>query len=314
MSGPFSSLLVSSLVALIVALLSLAPAPVECWVADTPSGYVISSNVVVNGSVSVVTDDAVVDVYALVRSLQAQLQLQPQLYYFGAGSGVWTAPSNPPALYAKLRMVGGGGGGSGGAFTGLTSVPPNGNLSSGQGGNTSTFGPLFAAGGLGGYFAQSSAAPTPGGGGYRGGQAADSGDFNGYWWFQNGSPGQAGDWYYYVAGQDDSSFELILDGGLGGASFLGGAGSSSETGLWLGQDGGGGGGGCAVVRWWENGYTASGAGGGAGVYLEATIHNPSGSYAYHVGEGGAPGSSGNGDTCSGTWGGGGLIILELYYH
>ena len=159
--------------------------------------------------------------------------------------------------------------------------------------------------------------PQAGAGGCTGGQSPGSGDFEGYWWYSNGSPGEAGDWYENSAASSWSTLALI--GGMGGASFMGGAGSSGGWGSASeGQSGAGGGGGCAYAETEFYGASISGAGGGAGAYLEATIYNPSGSYEWYVGEGGAAGGRGSAinvyNTCAGTSGGNGTIILELYFH
>ena len=329
----------SSLLLLLVLLAGLL-SPACCWMADTPLGYLVSSSMLINGSITVIdSTNTQVDLYSLAQQQEAQivglqsavsslqasvtalqtltssllstlsqqaaslqstqslLALQPAVTTWLGGSGTWTAPSNPALLFIRVRMIGGGGGGSG-APAGYSTAASGGN------GNFSMFGPLVADGGQGGQTSY-----TGNEGGY-GGAAFTTGSVSGSWWSQPGSRGEGG--LLFDNGADN--LNVHFPGGVGGSSFMSGGGFSATGSFSNGQFGSGGAGGCATEEW-NSGTGFSGAGGGAGAYVEALLYSPSGSYSWSVGAGGSYGPDNqDGFGCTGTEGGAGIIVLEQYYH
>ena len=196
----------------------------------------------------------------------------PSVTIYTSSSGTFTTPANCRML--RVRGVGGGGGGAGSASSGATG--------GGTGGNT-TFGTslLTANGGAGG---------TVNGAGGAGGTATLGG--------ATGINLQGGGGTGAVNGGSV--------GGTGGNSAFGGGGpgvggSSAAAGInGYANTGGGGSGG--------QGYTFSGAGGGAGGYFEAWITSPASTYAYAVGGAGTAGTG----TATGGTGGSGIIIIEAF--
>jgi hypothetical protein len=204
-----------------------------------------------------------------------------------SGSGAaYTTPGGVRQL--RIRMVGaGGGGGSGadtangagnagssGGFTSFDNVGTNYKALGGGGGNLgNTFGSVVqvrgAVGGTGGTGGTTpNTARTPG----------------------------------------TSSNSLVVgnNGGIGGASLLGGSAQSVISGngnAAAANTGAGGGGGAS-------GNTGlGGTGGGSGEYVEILINSPSATYTYTVGTGGAGGTG----TVNGGAGGSGLIIVDEIY-
>lgn len=208
-----------------------------------------------------------------------------------SGSGTYNT-----ALYApfiKVKMAGGGGGGAGGGST-----------DSGNGGaaTATTFGTSLLTANQGSFGVKNSVAFTPGGtavvnapaikiaaitGGSGNGGGGQNGGIN------SGTPGGNGG-------------DTALGGGGGGAGALSGA-QTTGANASPNSGGGGGGGSCSSA-----GGTPcwSGAGGGAGGYLEAIINSPSASYSYVVGTGGAGGSAGSAGGGAGGLGADGIIIIE----
>lgn len=194
----------------------------------------------------------------------------------------------PLTLEVQVQGAGGGGAASGSAAAMAGS-------DGGTGGN-STFGTalLVANGGAGGAWAA---------GGGAGGTVN-----------LNGVPGIA---IHGAAGQSLTQLQTIttvqLGGGNGGASPFGGAGSGSGYNAGTGGSaqansgsGGGGAGNGAVA----NSYT--GPGGGAGGYVKGYIFGPTGSYAYAVGGGAAPGNAGTGGGDGGSSGSGLVTVLASF--
>jgi hypothetical protein len=288
-----------SLFALLIALLLVAiSVPCWGWVADTPSGYIVSSSVVVNGSISVVDNNEQVDLFIMLQQLQAQVRLlqtvvstAPTVQLFTMiGSGVYT-PSQPNPLYIRVRLVGGGGGGSGAGTTGTPSP--------GTAGNFTSFGSslLVAQGGAGGQ------AVAGGGQGGAGGSASIGAGAMGVSF--SGSVGGGANYQNTAVNN--------LAGGTGGTSPFGGAGSGSYSGVSQGaasSGSGGGGGSTGAIA-----DCASGAGGGSGGFIDAIIPNPGTAYEYSVGSGGAGGNAGSGSPVSpGSNGASGVIVVEEFYH
>jgi hypothetical protein len=203
----------------------------------------------------------------------------PTVQKFTSGSGTYTTPTN--VSYIKIRMIGGGGSGSSNSTINTA----------GNNGTATTFGSslLLANGGFGGI----SGGVTGGAGG-----TASLGV---------GPIGTA------VKGNSGASatYTSYAVGALGGVSVFGGmgtggnpaSGSISTASLDNSGSGGSGGAGSASV-------IAAGSGGGAGGYIEAIIFNPSSTYAYTIGAGGAAVSSGG--TLSGAGGSGYIEVTEYY--
>lgn len=176
------------------------------------------------------------------------------------------------------RMLGGAGGSAGNG----TGSPTNG----GNGGDT-TF--------------NSSAYIAKGGGG-----AATNG--------LPGAPGVAGTIVsattdFTSSGIGGTTGFLLVTGGLGGSTFLGGGGrivgggGAAIPGL---ANTGGGAGGCG-----PNGANNGGAGAGSGGYTEFWKSNISGTYTYAIGTAGTAGNAGTGGL-AGAIGGTGIIIIDEY--
>lgn len=202
----------------------------------------------------------------------------PQITVYLSGSGNYTTPVSPAAVYLVVEMVGGGGGGTG----------PN-TANNATSGGASTFGVLTAGGGTGantGYVAGTGGGATGGDVNTDGGAGA-----NGH---QNPgvvSPGQA-------------------EGGNGGNSYFGGGGRGGyigqQPGLPGGTNTGGGGGGGSTLGGASN---YSGSGGGSGAYCRKIITTPAANYAYSVGAGGAHGTG----SVAGGDGAAGIIIVTAYF-
>jgi hypothetical protein len=217
------------------------------------------------------------------------LQTVPTIQKFLSGSGTYTTPTSPRVpRYLKVRMVGGGGGGGG----------SNSSAGAGGNGNNTTFGSslLIAGGGFGG-------AGNVATGGLGGTNTVNSPAL-----LLSDNPGQTG--MGFQAGSSTAGVYII--GANGGASAMGAgacASGANTAGTSAAANTGGGG---------QSGGTAtgapsySGAGGGAGGYLEAIITSPSSTYAYSVGSGGSGGTAGASGWAGGA-GGSGIIIVEEYY-
>lgn len=201
----------------------------------------------------------------------------PTVQRFLAGSGTYTTPVG--VKYIVVEMVGGG---SGGAGAGLTSLRNGGN------GVASTFGSSLLTAGGGGVSTyavatvNSPAIPLV---------------------VLQGTPGSfetyGASWYYPTSGP-------------GGNSVFGGAGASSgySVGYPAAPNSGSGGSGGGVNAT-LNAY--SGLSGSSGAYIKAMIKNPSATYGYSVGQGGAGGAGGGTNLYGGGAGGAGLIIVTEYY-
>lgn len=196
----------------------------------------------------------------------------PTVQRFLSGSGTYTRPAGVTSI--KVSMVGGGGGGSGGQSG-----------SSGSTGTASTFGTSLLT-----------ANPGVGATGGAGGAAGIGGTVT------VNSPAIA-----IVAvsgGGGGQGAGAGASASVGGSSIFGGGGAGASTGgVGAANTGGGGAGGSNA------GASYGGQGGGAGGGIIATINNPSLTYAYSVGGGGA----GGGGTGSGGTGGSGVIIVEEFY-
>lgn len=205
----------------------------------------------------------------------------PTFQTFTSGSGTYTTPNG--AKWLRVRMAGGGGGGGSGSGGGA----------GGNGGNT-TFGSslLTANGGVAG-------AAGAGAGG-AGGSATVSAPAIGF-----GFSGTYGGGGMTCDGGGD-----FKGGGHGGYNMFGGGGGATQGNAAASSvpvpntGGGGAGGGTASVA-----SDTSGSGGGGGGFIDAIIPNPSATYAYAVGAGGAASTGGN----TGAAGAAGIIIVEEHY-
>lgn len=246
----------------------------------SPTGFAVYEKV--GGLVSSAAS-AVQEAAELTNSQKiAKSQTQTKITAVGAGS--YTAPAD--CKYIRVRMVGGGGGGAGNSSNGSNFHFPG-----GDGGDT-TFSDMTAFGGQGGVGTQQ-----------RGGRGGlfDLGSRIGY-----GHYGQGGDDSTGHGTQAGSS-----TGGQGGNSMLGGGGSSmgnAGNGETAESNSGGGGSGATGVN--HTGYNYGGAGGAGGGGIDAIIANPTGSYSYSVGAGGAQ-AAGSNYTSGG--GGTGIIIIDEFY-
>lgn len=200
-----------------------------------------------------------------------------------SGSGTYNTPAG--AIKLKVRMVGGGGGGGGandaGAGTGGT-------------GGTTSFGTFTAIGGDGGSPGRTNLSADGGLGGTGGAGSVILRFAGGAGW----------------SGGSNYATEPANIAGGGGASVFGGAGAASTTNSIRrnGRPNTGGGGAGATSSTVNLG---SGAGGGAGEYVEFQILQPAATYSYAVGAGGTAGAAGGG-TAGGT-GGSGVIQVEVFY-
>jgi hypothetical protein len=206
----------------------------------------------------------------------------PTRQVFLSGSGTYNRPTGVYAIDVELQ--GGGGGGQGGPGSGANMG------SAGTAGGNTTFGSLTANGGVCASVSNTQATAS-------GGDINISGAISG-----NGNQ-LANNTTLFGAGQD------------GGVSFFGGAGPGMYAAV--GQDAapnsgsGGGGGGTNQFA-----TMAGGRGGNAGAYLRKLIANPSATYAYSVGVGGAKGIGGtvtNNVGRDGGNGGSGIILVTEYY-
>lgn len=204
----------------------------------------------------------------------------------GTGDATLTFSSVIAPLYLRVRMVGGGGGGGSSGSSGAAA---------GTSGTATTFGTtlLSAGGGTGG------AASTTGMGGAGGSSSLGTGPVG-----LALSGGTGGNSNFAAAGTSAS-------GGLGGVTVFGGYGSGdTATGggtNGIANTGAGAGGGFGIT-----GTGRGGGGGGSGGFVDAIITNPSATYAYVVGPGGAGASAGTSGYAGGA-GATGLITVEEYY-
>jgi hypothetical protein len=208
-----------------------------------------------------------------------------QTFKTGGSSSTYTTPAN--TKWIKVRMVGGGGGGSG-----------SGNAAAGAGGvgGDSTFGVLFAGGGVGGYVGTGS-------GGAGGSSSLGSGPIG------MEVTGSYGLGFSVVI----TSGAVFLAGGMGGDAPMfsgggrGGWGNSPGYAGTTNTGGGGQGGGSG-----PNSTNYAGCGGGSGGFVEAIITTLSPTYSYSVGNSGTAGSAGTNGFVGGA-GASGQIIVEEYY-
>jgi len=196
---------------------------------------------------------------------------------FTSGSGTYTTPTGCKAIL--IELVGAGGGAGGGQATyNIVGAPGT------AGGNT-TFSTLTGGGGPGGTVS----AVNPGGG------SASGGDVN----ILGGSGGCSN---LQTAGTNGNS---------GGNSFFGGGGGAGGDGQPGGTPGTNSGGGGASSST-SVATKVAGGGGSAGGYVRKLIANPSATYSYAVGAGGAVGTSVAPFGVSSA-GAAGIIIVTEYY-
>lgn len=211
-------------------------------------------------------------------------EINPTIQKLTSGSGTYTTPTG--VKYLRIRMVGGGGGGQASALSSWGNYGATGGdtafgssllIASGGGGGVIT-------GGIGGAFTVNS-------------PAIDIGSAIGSYGF---------------SGANRISLSIEITSGSGGNSPLFGGGATGLVGATAGgagrvNTGGGGSGGSSVGN--DTSGTV-GAGGGSGGVVHAQINNPSATYSYSIGAGGAGGAAG---TYPGGAGGSGIIIVEEYY-
>lgn len=202
----------------------------------------------------------------------------PTIQTFTSGTGTYTTPYG--CTYIKVKAVGPGGGG--GAVA--TNIGAGGSVAT-------TFGTSLISAGLG------AGGGTGGGVGGAGGTGSVSAPAVGFAFTGT----QGGD------GTANSGSTTISPSGYGGSSvFGGGAGSVvNDVGRNAATNSGSGGSGGAGT---SNQNMA--AGGGSGGYAEAFVFNPSATYPYVIGAGGAGGAAG---TKAGGNGAAGIIIVEEFY-
>lgn len=208
-------------------------------------------------------------------------QKTPTITRITSGSGTYTVP--PGATTLRVKMTGGGGGANGNSGTSCTS---------GSNGASTTFGNATAIQGLAGATQGACQGQS---------LSSNTNTITGAITIIDSIS---------VCGQGGSSANASAQasGGNGGSNFLaiGGAGSAREILGSAGRFGGGGGGTGSFAN-----STFMGCGGGnSGGYLEFLIPNPSGTFAYTIGTGGA---GGTGARANGAAGGDGIIIVEEYY-
>jgi hypothetical protein len=199
-----------------------------------------------------------------------------------SGTGAtYTRPDNCRQI--KARAWGAGGGGGGGADAAQNAV-------AGTVGGDTIFNSVHAKGGAGG---------TAGYGGGAGGTGG-TGTAN------VRIPGAPG-----VSGSSGvvSATNQFGQGGSGGGNGGGKTLNGSSTAGAANSGGGGSGGGVSSVAF-QN--VAPGSGGGAGEYIEIIINNPSATYTYTIGAGGALGAAGT-NGVAGAAGGSGYIIVDEFY-
>jgi hypothetical protein len=213
-------------------------------------------------------------------ALIASTPSAPQVSVLTATSGTYSTPAG--ALYLLVQGCGpaGGGGGSG------TGSPGNG----GNGAASTTFGTLTAPAGGGGPAGSGSSQQIGG----AAGAIATGGDIN-----FGGNPGAPG--LSLSAG--------AISGGVGGASYFGGAGQGGTV--------AGSAGSAATANSCSGGGGASssltiGSGGGGGAFFQKLIASPASTYSYAVPAGGAGGTAG-GSGFAGGAGAAGLIIVTAYF-
>jgi len=194
--------------------------------------------------------------------------------------------------YLRVQCVGGGGGGGGAGTASATS---------GGSGGGSTFGSTLVVGngGGGGSAANNTVAGLSGGSGGAGSSTSTRAIT------ATGGGGGCG------ISSPLSGTVSTATGGIGGNSYFSGAAANpnaTSAGLSGVNGGGGSGGGCYDGA----SLLAGGSGGGAGGYAEVIIPNPTATYAYVVGGGGAAGGAGTSGNAGGA-GGAGIVIVTEYY-
>ena len=315
--------------------------PASGWIANGPSGYIVSTDLLINGTVSVVqasSSGAAVDLLVSIQQLQAQLSSQQQ-YVLDVINNVeqqiGTLQTQVGTLQAQLTQAqltlapgftayfSPGSGtytvptsSSGtyplylrvrmtGAGGGGSAVWESDNYMGGGAGGETTFGALVAYGGYGGGASEFG---CPGG---AGGGAGLLYGFDGSYLAYSGNTGEGGQWENVGSG----GVYVELSGGQGATSMFGFSASTSNYQGGAGaQFGGGGAGACASVRP-NDGDVSTGGGGGSGGYIEAYVYNPSGAYSWAVGSGGASGTGPDYPVdCNGLGGAAGAIIVEAFWH
>jgi microcystin-dependent protein len=243
---------------------------------DTVADIGISKN-----SVNLTTDiNAIPVTERLAVAINATAWIAPTVQKFLSGSGTYTTPAN--VSYIRVRMVGGGGGGGGSSSAS--------NAGTGTSGNASAFGTLQAVGGGGGNSPSSAGVGGTAGFGVLNGNTGSI--------FYGGMGGTAAT---YVASGYATS-------GTGGNTLFGGTISGSINGA--GTNGtvntgtGGAGASCGAAA-----AQAGNGGGGAGS-VDVIISNPSATYSYTVGTGGASGAAGTNGSYGGVGGSGYIEITE----
>lgn len=209
-----------------------------------------------------------------------------KLVYTDGASKTYSRPSG--VAYLRIKMVGGGGGGGG---SGTASASSNGTA-----GINTVFGTSLLQANAGG-------AGVWNGGGGAGGSGTITAPAIGSVFQANG--GQS-------FGATLVASALFYPTPLGGSSCFQGVHSGSaynnvgEAGVTSSGSGGNGGG--------NNGVTNanSGSAGGGGGCLEAIISNPSATYSYTVGDGGAGGAAGTSGLAGGKGGSGYIEVTEYY--
>ena len=210
------------------------------------------------------------------------------------GAGTYNTPGDSAGqlpIYLWVRMVGSGGGGG----SSLTNGGTNGGGISFDGWSAGG-----GAGGTGGNTAGSSAGGIGGTGGANGtgqlitrvdGQRGNSGAS-----WPSGGPSA-----FMIGGSGGNSFF----GGAGVAFLAGGGGAGTAAAANSGSGGGGGSSPLGVP-------VASGAGGGAGEFVEFIIPSPAASYPYVINAGGTGGTAGSGGIVGGAGAIGRIDVIAYY--
>lgn len=197
----------------------------------------------------------------------------PTVQQFTSGSGTYTTPTSPKPLYLRVIIIGGGAGGD------ATGTTPG---TAGAGNNTTFGSSLLTA------FGGAISGGTPGSGNL------------------GGSPGIA-----LSGGRGSKSSTVTLsNGGNGGETFYGGAGTGGTNGAAgnnatanTGSGGGGAGGGASF---------GGASGGSSGAYVEGILSSLANTYSYSVGAGGAGATAGTGGTAGGNGAAGIITVFEYY--
>ncbi len=209
-------------------------------------------------------------------------------YSSAVAYATYTAPSGPAPLYVRVKIVGGGGAGFPSGTGGGTA---------GKSGTLSAFGAnniLANPGNSGGV-----------GSGVASGGSASIGSAIGVAFSGADSPTNMA--------YDATLQPVIIGGGPGAASALGGGASGANAGANAGSGAtifgaGGGGGGCGATN-----SCFPGPGGSAGGYVDAIIAAPAATYPYIVGVGGTDTSGGGTSGAAGGAGGNGYLWIEEFY-